>query len=58
VAASGKTELLEDSMINPVMGEIVDQKYLAERLLGRAKGEGVSLVAPRDLLSRLTKKLL
>ena len=45
-------------MINPVMGEIVDQKYLAERLLGRAKGEGVSLVAPRDLLSRLTMKLL
>jgi hypothetical protein len=31
-------------MIDPVTGEIIDQKELAERLLAQAKEQGVSLV--------------
>ncbi|MGO1850319.1 hypothetical protein [Microbacterium sp.] len=38
------TELLDDEMIDPVMGEAIDQKDLAERLLAQAKEQGVSLV--------------
>lgn len=31
------TEKLDDAMIDPVTGEIIDQKDLAERLLAQAK---------------------
>ena len=36
------TKLLDDGMINPVMGGIVDQKDLAEHLLTQAKKQGAS----------------
>ena len=51
-------ELLEELMIDPVTGEIIDQKDLAERLLAQAKEQGVSLVGPGGLLSQLTKNVL
>ena len=35
-----------EEMIDPVTGEIIDQKELAERLLAQAKEQGVSLVGP------------
>jgi putative transposase len=43
-------------MIDPVTGEIIDQKELAERLLAQAKEQGVSLVGPGGLLNQLTRK--
>ena len=52
------TELLDDAMIDPVTGEIIDQKDLAERLLAQAKEQGVSLVGPGGLLNQLTKNVL
>ncbi|WP_307225177.1 IS256 family transposase [Microbacterium arborescens] len=45
-------------MIDPVTGEIIDQKDLAERLLAQAKEQGVSLVGPGGLLNQLTKNVL
>jgi putative transposase len=45
-------------MIDPVTGEIIDQKELAERLLTQAKEQGVSLVGPGGLLSQLTRNVL
>jgi putative transposase len=45
-------------MIDPVTGEIIDQKELAERLLAQAREQGVSLVGPGGLLNRLTKNVL
>ncbi|WP_415854154.1 IS256 family transposase [Sinomonas sp. G460-2] len=45
-------------MIDPVTGEIIDQKELAERLLAQAKEQGVSLVGPGGLLAGLTKTVL
>ncbi len=45
-------------MLNPVTGEPIDEKELAERLLAQAKAEGVSLVGPVGLLSSLTKQVL
>ncbi|MDQ1218006.1 putative transposase [Microbacterium arborescens] len=52
------TELLDNEMIDPVTGEIIDQKDLAERLLAQAKEQGVSLVGPGGLLNQLTKNVL
>jgi putative transposase len=37
---------VSEAMIDPVTGEIIDQKDLAERLLAQAKEQGVSLVGP------------
>lgn len=54
---SDTTETM-DEMIDPVTGEIIDQKDLAERLLAQAKEQGVSLVGPGGLLSGLTKQVL
>jgi len=34
------TDMLEDEMIDPVTGEIIDQKDLAERLLAQAREQG------------------
>ncbi|MDQ1215469.1 putative transposase [Microbacterium arborescens] len=51
------TELLDNEMIDPVTGEIIDQKDLAERLLAQAKEQGVSLVGPGGLLNQLTKNV-
>ncbi|MBD2762177.1 transposase, partial [Kocuria sp. cx-116] len=52
------TDLLDDEMIDPVTGEIIDQKDLAARLLAQAKEQGVSLVGPGGLLNQLTKNVL
>ncbi|AEX76191.1 transposase [Corynebacterium diphtheriae bv. gravis] len=57
-AVSDMTDMLEDEMIDPVTGEIIDQKDLAERLLAQAKEQGVSLVGPGGLLNQLTKNVL
>lgn len=50
--------VVDDEMIDPVTGEIIDQKELAERLLAQAKEQGVSLTGPGGLLSQLTKSVL
>lgn len=52
------TGMLDGVMIDPVTGEIIDQKDLAERLLAQAKEQGVSLVGPGGLLNQLTKNVL
>src|SRR5690606_38619368 len=51
-------DMLEDEMIDPVTGEIIDRKDLAERLLAQAKEQGVSLIGPGGLLNQLTKNVL
>ncbi|MBP2217091.1 transposase-like protein [Arthrobacter sp. CAN_C5] len=51
------TEATEE-MIDPVTGEIIDQKDLAERLLDQAREKDVSLVGPGGLLNQLTKNVL
>jgi putative transposase len=55
---SDTTEQDVDQMIDPVTGEIIDQKELAEQLLAQAKEQGVSLIGPGGLLSGLTKQVL
>nr|WP_306901599.1 transposase [Arthrobacter sp. B1I2] len=45
-------------MIDPVTGEIIEQKELAKRLLAQAKEQGVSLVGPGGLLNQLTRNVL
>jgi hypothetical protein len=58
MAVADTTEMLDDEIIDPVTGEIIDQKELAERLLAQAKEQGVSLVGPGGLLNQLTKNVL
>src|SRR6218665_1757378 len=58
MAVTDTTGLLDDVMIDPVTGEIIDQKDLAERLLAQAKEQGVSLVGPGGLLNQLSKTVL
>ena len=55
---SDSTTEMAGMMIDPVTGEIIDQKELAERLLAQAKEQGVSLVGPGGLLNQLTKNVL
>ncbi|MDQ0864929.1 hypothetical protein QF036_002510 [Arthrobacter globiformis] len=43
---SESTTEMTGVMIDPVTGEIIDQKELAERLLAQAKEQGVGLVGP------------
>ena len=50
--------VVDDEMIDPVTGEIIDQKELAQRLLAQARGQGVSLTGPGGLLSQFTKNVL
>lgn len=50
--------VVDDAMIDPVTGEIIDQKAPAERLLAQAKEKGVCLVGPGGLLNQLTKNVL
>ena len=45
-------------MIDPVTGEFIDEKQVAEQLLTQAKEQGVSLVGPGGLLGGLTKTVL
>jgi hypothetical protein len=49
---------MTEVMIDPVTGEIIDQKELAERLLAQAKEQGVSLVGPCGPLNQLTRNVL
>ena len=55
---SESTTEITGVMIDPVTGEIIDQKELAERLLKQAKEQGVSLVGPGGLLNQLTRNVL
>ena len=55
-AVTDTTEMVE--MIDPVTGEIIDQRQLTEQLLAQAKAQGMSLVGPGGLLSGLTKQVL
>lgn len=55
---SDTTGATPEVMIDPVTGEIIDQKGLAELLLAQAKEQGISLVGPGGLLSGLTKQVL
>lgn len=50
------TEMVE--MIDPVTGEVINQKQLAEQMLAQAKAQGMSLVGPGGLLSGPTKQVL
>lgn len=50
------TEVAE--MIDPVTGELIDHRRLAEQLLEQAKARGVSLVGPGGVLAGLTKQVL
>ena len=50
--------VFNDEMIDPVTGEIIDQKEIAQRLLAQAKDQGVSLTGPGGLLGQLTKNVL
>ncbi len=45
-------------MIDPMTGEIIDQKELAEALLEQAREQGVSLPGPGGLLPGLTGNVL
>lgn len=45
-------------MIDPMTGEIIDQKELAEALPEQAREQGVSLLGPGGLLAGLTKNVL
>ena len=50
------TGMMEDGMIDPVTGEVIDQEDLAGCLLVLARERGVSLVGLGGLLSQLTKE--
>ena len=47
-----------DEIVDPVTGEILDERQIAEQLLAQAKAQGVGLVGPGGLLSGLTKTVL
>jgi putative transposase len=55
---SESTTEMAGVMIDPVAGEIIDQKELAERLLAQAKEQGVRLVGPGGLLNQRTRNVL
>lgn len=50
--------VVDDVMIDPVNGEIIDQEERAQRLLALAKEQGVSLTGPGGLLSQLPASVL
>jgi putative transposase len=55
---SDTTERGIDVMVDPLTGEIIDEKKLAQRLLEQSKEQGVGLIGPGGLLSGLTKTML
>lgn len=55
---SDTTELETDAMVDPMTGEIIDEKKLAQQLLEQSREQGVGLVGPGGLLSGLTKTVL
>jgi putative transposase len=56
------TELIDPTdpteMIESMIGEIVDQKQVAEQLLAQAREQNIELVGPGGLLNQLTKSVL
>jgi putative transposase len=55
---SDTTELEIDVMVDPVTGEIIDEKKLALQLLEQSREQGVGLIGPGGLRSGLTKTVL
>jgi putative transposase len=55
---SDTTELGNDVIVDPVTGEIIDEKKLALQLLEQSREQGVGLIGPGGLLSGLTKTVL
>ena len=55
---SDTTELESDVIVDPVTGEIIDEKELALQLLAQSREQGVGLIGSGGLLSRLTKTVL
>ncbi|MFT8395800.1 hypothetical protein [Propionibacterium sp.] len=55
---SDATETADEAMTDPVTGEIIDRKGLAEQLLGQVRDQGVSLVGPGGLLNQFTRNAL
>ena len=53
---SESTTEMTGVMIDPVTGEIIDQKELAERLLAQAKEQGVAVVDRRGPLGTNPKR--
>lgn len=49
--------VVDDEMIDPMTGEITDQKELAERVLAQVKEQDASLTGPGGLLNQLTKNV-
>ena len=49
---------MTNTLENVAAEEQLDQQQLAERLLARAKDQGVDLVGPNGLLNQLSKKVL
>lgn len=47
-----------EAMIDPMTGEIMDEKRRAEQLLTQVRVQGVSLIGPGGLLSGLTRRVL
>lgn len=57
-AVESSLDGLPEEMIDPMNGEIIDQKKLAEQLLAQAKEQNIDLVGPGGLLNGLTKNVL
>lgn len=57
-AVESSLDGLPEEMIDPMTGEIIDQKKLAEQLLAQAKEQNIDLVGPGGLLNGLTKNVL
>jgi len=55
---SESTTAMTGVISDPVAGEIIDQKELADRLLAQAKEQGVSPVGPGGLLNQPTRNVL
>lgn len=58
MAVSDTTEEETDVMVDPVTGEIIDEREIAQQLLAQARQQGVALVGPGGLLAGLTKTVL
>ncbi|MEA5121845.1 MAG: hypothetical protein VB040_11350 [Propionibacterium sp.] len=55
---AGATEMLDDEIIDPVTGEIIDQKEPREAVAHPGEETGRELDCPGGLLSQLTKNVL
>jgi hypothetical protein len=57
-AVSDTAELGIEVIVDPVTGEIIDEKKLALQLLEQSQEQGVGPIGPGGLLSGLTKTVL